>query len=769
MKHFIKKINLGCLVIGCCSFIACTSTETEVKDYTQFVNPFIGTLHEGHCFPGATLPTGFVQASPESHTAYYKGYEGDHVTGYQYTDSLLKGFTQTHMNGVGCPSMSDILLMPYCDRKVDSSNLENFYSDYDKSTEKAKPGYYSVGLKRNGVKAEMTTSAHAAYHQYTYQSNEARLLVDLQYSNRWDVNTVSEGVAEATQQFEGKRVLTGYRKAVEWTNRKVFYVIEFSEDIKNIEQLEKQPNEKANRYVLSFDLGAARQLQVRIGLSSTSIEAAKENLHAEIPEWNTFDKVKDQARRQWNDILSKVDAQGKEDQLVSFYTSLYHLYSQPSNMADVSGKYRASDDQVHTAKGGAYYSTFSLWDTFRAANPMYTILTPEFIAPMVESLMESYQYKQVEEGEYRFLPRWYLWGNETNTMIANHAVPVIVDAYLKNLLPSTFSVDSIFEAVLTSVSKPHYRNHVELIEKYGYIPYDVKMSKYDDGRETVARLLEGIYDDYCTGVMAERLGKKEIAGNMFKRAKYYKNVYNPETGFMVGRNGKGEFQEVDPTEVIGEWLPNSSYTEGNSWHYLFHVMHDVPGMIDLMGGKEKFTAKLDSMFYTNTNPEVKTLVWKIIGTLGQYWHGNEPCHHVPYLYKYTDEGYKTDAILHSVVDKFYKNEPGGLKGNDDCGQMSAWYMFASMGFYPVDPISGEFILSAPQLPSLTLNLKSGKKFEVTTENYSDNNIFVKEVYLNGKLLDRPYITYKEIMDGGSLKFVMTDREDREDLLKFTLR
>ena len=762
IKNLLKVATVGLLVASC-------TTTPAVKDYTELVNPFIGTLHEGHCFPGATLPMGMAQASPESHTAYFKGYEMDHVTGYQYTDSLLKGFTQTHLNGVGCPSVSDILLMPYCNREVDAANLENFYSDFDKATEKARPGYYTVDLKRNNVKVELTASPHATYHQYTFESDKANVLIDLQYGVSWDINNINGNILEASQKFEGKRILSGYRKAREWTHRKLFYVIEFNEDIQKCVELDKREGEKGSRYVLSFNLGPDKLLQARIGLSTTSVEAAKENLYAEIPEWNSFDQLSAVARDKWNDILKVVDAEGNQDQLISFYTSLYHLYIQPNNIADINGQYRASNDQICTASNGRYYSTFSLWDTFRAANPMYTLLTPDSVAPMVQSLMDSYNNMSVAEGEYRYLPRWYLWGRETNTMIGNHAVPVIVDAYLKNLLPAGCNVDSLFEAVHTSVTKPHYRNHVELMEKYGYIPYDVRLNKYDDGRETVSRLLENIYDWYCAGVMAEKMGDKETAAKLFTMNKLYKNVYNPETRFMVGRNAKGEFQKVDPTEVIGEWLPNSSYTEGDSWHYLFHVLHDVSGMVDLMGGKEDFAERLDSMFYTTSVPEVRTLVWKIIGTMGQYWHGNEPCHHVPYLYKYTDQGYKTDAILNFVVNNFYKNAPGGLKGNDDCGQMSAWYMFACMGFYPVDPISGEFILGAPQLPKMTFNLRGGKVFTITADNLSKDNIFVKEVYLNGELLDRPFVTYNEIMNGGNLRFVMQSRSDKDQLLKFTIQ
>lgn len=746
-------------------FYSCSGGNQQEDDFTKWVNPFIGTLHEGHCFPGATVPLGMVQVSPESYNDHYTGYEMDHVAGYQYNDPWIWGFTQTHLNGVGCPSMSDILLMPADRQKIASTDREDFKSLYDKDSESATPGYYTVKLSDPAVKAELTATEHAAYHRYTYDNPlSASLLIDLQYGVSWDIKTISENILEASQQFEDDNTLTGYRYAREWTSRKLFYVIRFNKKIVGKQELPAPGNkqEKAPRYLLDFDMQDDNQLEVMIGLSATSIDAAKENLDAEIKQWNTFDNVREDARQKWNKMLSKIVIDGSDEQKTSFYTSLYHLYIQPNNLADVSGTFRAPDDSVRQASNGKYYSTLSLWDTYRAANPIYTILTPALTAEFITSMLDYYQYKPVDNNNpmeaNKYLPRWGLWGKETNTMIGNHAVPVIVDAWLKGINPHGYTDAQIYEALWTTATKPHYRNHVQLIDEYGYIPYDQQRSSIDDGRETVARLLESIYDDHCLSLMAEKLGRKEDASFLSNRSAFYKNVFDKESGFMRGRKSDGTFKKgVDVNEIVGEWLAGSDFTEGNAWHYLFHVQHDVEGMKAMMGG-DLFLSRLDTMFFTNAKPEVKTLVWNIYGTLGQYWHGNEPCHHVPYLYKYTPSSHKADALLRFLTSEFYRNEPEGLKGNDDCGQMSAWYMFTCMGFYPVNPCGGEYIIGAPQVPSACINLPDGKQFKVVAENLSEKNYVVAEVWLNNQKLDRLAITHHEIMQGGELRFVMKPDE-----------
>ena len=386
--------------------------------------------------------------------------------------------------------------------------------------------------------------------------------------------------------------------------------------------------------------------------------------------------------------------------------------------------------------------------------------------------MEHYAAKVADPSNpleaHRYLPRWALWGHETRTMIGNHAVPVLVDAWLKGLRPEGYGDDELFEAVWESLRKSHYRNHTELIDTYGYIPFDRSLSAVDDGRETVSRLLESAYDDHCAALLARALGRTAEADTLEALARNWTNVFDPESGFMCGRRADGSFRRgEDPARVVGEWVAGSDFTEGNAWHYLFHVQHDIEGLMERMGGEEPFVARLDSMFYTRTGrPYVKDLVWNIYGTLGQYWHGNEPCHHVPYLYKYTSRGYKTDAILRYLTRNFYLNAPDGLRGNDDCGQMSAWYLFAVSGFYPVDPCGGEFVLGAPQAERIAFRLENGRTFTVRAEGLSDECMFVASVTLDGKPYPGRTISYERIMEGGELVFHMVSRPDGAELQNF---
>ncbi len=749
------------LIFSCIVLASCSQRKEDVKDYTMYVNTFIGTQNEGHCFPGATAPLGMVQASPEAYNEYYEGYEMDHVTGYQYNDPWIIGFTQTHLNGVGCPSMSDILLLPFGAKEIDPSSRFNYRSTYDKENEEATPGYYRVYLNDHKVNVELTASEHVTYHRYSFDHHEnAKLLIDLQYGVSWDINSISTNVLDANQQFEDDYTLTGYRKASVWAHRDLYYVIQFSEKIaaKRVLEAPEGKEEEAPRYELDFN--NINELEVLVAVSTVGIDEAKANLKAEIPEWKSFDKVRAAAKFQWNNILKLIELTTDENKKEAFYTSLYHLYIQPNNIADVDGKFRSAQSGVQESTGGKYYSTLSLWDTYRAANPMYTILSPDLVGAMLSSMMDSYTHMKADPDNPReankYLPRWQLWGHETHTMVGNHAVPVFVDAYLKGIKAAGYSDKEVYEAVWSSVSKPHYRNHVALIDSFGYIPYDVKLSEIDDGRETVARLLENIYDDYCASLLAYEPGKTKEQIFLNSRAGYYKNVYDSQSGFMRGKNAKGEFKsDVDPTEVVGEWVEGSDFTEGNAYHYLFHVQHDIPGLIDLMGGKEAVAIKLDSMFYSSSKPEVKTLVWNIHGTMGQYWHGNEPCHHIPYLYKYTNEGHKTDRIIKILVDDYYNNSPDGLMGNDDCGQMSAWYMFSSLGFYPVNPCGGEYIIGAPQVEEAVIHLPNGKMFTIKANGLSETNFIVQSVRLNGVLLDRNYINHQEIVKGGELVFEMS--------------
>lgn len=744
-----------------------------LKDYTQYVNPFIGTQGGGNCFPGAIRPLGFVQPSPETTSDYYTGYEGKHISGYQYSDPYIWGFTQTHLNGVGCPSLSDILLLPYSGAVKRTGKLSDFRSAYKKETEQAAPGYYAVELITHQVKVELTALEHVAYHRYTYKDSQtAHLLIDLQYGRSWNVNNIKDNVLEAEQKFVDDYTLCGYRKAREWTQRKLFYVIKWNKPITQIAQLEAPDgaNEKAPRYVLSFDMERNSKLEVCVSISTVSIENAQDNLEKEFKGWGTFDLVRSDAGHEWNRIFQLIDIEGSNEQKSNFYTALYHLYTQPNNMADVKGTYRAENDSIYTSPDGKYYSTLSTWDTYRATNPLYTLLTPSLAASLVTSMMLSYTKKETDSlrgGESNpYFPRWGLWGREVHTMIANHAVPIIVDAWLKGIRTPFFTDDELFNALWITVTKPHHGNHVELIDRYGYIPYDDRLSSIDNGRETVSKLLEGIYDDYCVAQMAKALGRWTEFDFLMTRSGYYRNVYDKVSGFMRGKNKYGEFKkDVDLAEIVGEWIPESDFTEANPYHYRFHVQHDIPGLISLNGGPEKIAICLDSMFFSKTNPIVKGKSWKIAGCVGQYWHGNEPCHHLAYLYKYTKEREKTDLLIRYLTSNFYKNTAAGLPGSDDCGQMSAWYILSCLGFYPVNPCGGEYILGAPQLECATLNFPNGNRLKIIAHNISDKNYVVNAVYLNGKRLKRNYITHEELLRGGTLSFEMKKgKKDMSDSL-----
>lgn len=765
----MKKIVTLLIIL---SLASCDSS-ASIVDYTVYVDPFIGTQGGGNCFPGATTPLGMVQPGPESTTGYLNENVKGNITGYKYNDPYLLGFTQTRLNGVGCPSMSDILIMPYASRQIDSNRRWDFRSTYDKASEVASPGYYSVYLDDNNVKVDITSTPRVAYYSCLFDDNaSAKLLVDLQYGVGLAHDSYAFNIAEAWQQNDSTS-LNGYRKPIRWAERDQYYTIQFSHPIRSIEELPAEDErERAPRYVIDFDLPNNDLLEIYISISTTSIDAARANLQSELPQGNCFAQIHQAAKDSWNDLLKILDVEADIDQKMMLYTSLYHMYIQPNNISDVDGSYRSAQGVVRQSRSGKFYSTLSLWDTYRATHPLYTILTPTIAGDINSSIMEHYISMKEEDITPRYLPRWALWGDETNTMIANHAVPVLVDGYLKKIPTVGFSQEEVREAIWTTLTTPHYRNHIELIDKYGYIPHDDKMGAYEDGRESVSRLLEGTYDDYCGAVYIDAIGAdREQSAFLWNRADNYKNVFDTSIGFMCGRGKDGTFREgFNPKVVDGEWVANSNFTEASGWQYLFHVQHDIFGLMELMGGEDAFTQKLDTMFYSQGQfPYVEKSNWNFHGLVGQYWHGNEPCHHVPYLYKLTGESHKTDAIINFLTREFYKSEPHGLSGNDDCGQMSAWYILSMVGFYPVNPCGEELIIGAPQVPEATLNFENGSSLKIIARNISDENIFVKSVSLNGEILTDNTITYDQIISGGELLFDMQPRSDKAVLQQFKVK
>ena len=719
--------------------IGCTSQNSDVmngdEDLTKYVNPFIGTAFTGHTFPGATYPLGFMQPGPET-----GNFSWDYCSGYFYDDEKINGFSQNRLNGTGIVDFGDLLLQPFSGEK-----REDLSSTFNKSTEVATPGYYSVVLTDNDVKVEVTTAPHVAFHRYTYNADKtAGLLADFQSGLVWSKDRISTHVLENVVNFESDYIITGYTRRREWTERTYYFVIEFDKPIVSKELLEQRdPREKAPRYILNFDLGNDSVLNTKVAMSTTGIEGAKSNLAAE-GKGRSFDDVYKDAKKEWNRYLSKVSIEGTDEDKTNFYTALYHLYIQPNNIADVDGKYVGPNGKISQSPTGKFYSTLSQWDTFRAAFPMYTILSPEIINDLVNNMLEFSEQKG-------HLPIWALMGQETFTMIGNHSIPMVVDAYLKGF--EGFDAERAYSEIKKSLTEGKHKNAGwEEYDKYGYYPYDLFKV------ESVSRSLESGFDDYCAAIMAKKLGKTEDYEFFRNRSGFYKNHYDNETKSMRPKDSKGEWlTPFDPYRLAhADSNIGGHYTEGNALQYTWHVLQDIPGLIELLGGKEEAGKVLDFLF--TTEQELTGTLSDVTGLIGQYAHGNEPSHHIAYIYMYLDRPEDTQRLIRQICNDFYQNKPDGLIGNDDCGQMSAWYMFSAMGFYPVNPVSGELVFGAPQLPKTTLNLDNGKTFTIDAINLSEENMYIEKIELNGSIYTEKFITYDDIMNGGELTFYMTSNQ-----------
>ena len=542
---------------------------------------------------------------------------------------------------------------------------------------------------------------------------------------------------------EDNRTITGNSLVRGWVERNLFYVIQFDKPFILVENLRDTVMNKAPRKVLHFDLGKGNQLNVKIAFSTVSVEGAKANMEAELSHWN-FAKVRKAAEEEWQKYLSLVKVTGTEHQKKNFYTSMYHLFVQPNNIADVDGRYRGPNDSIYTAATGKYYSTFSLWDTYRAAHPMYTVLCPDKATDMVNTMIAHADVQG-------YLPIWAIWGKENFCMIGNHGVPVVAEACLKDL--PGIDQEKAYQAIRKSLTENHYNSEWDIYDQYGYLPVDLI------DREAVSKTLEFGYDDYSAALLAKKLGKQEDYEFFMKRAEYYKNLFDPETKLMRGKDSNGKWRTpFNPFYLCHGGTRGGDYTEGNAWQYSWHVQQDVDGLVQLMGGKEAFAAQLDTLFELEVTEEQSGgELWDVTGLIGQYAHGNEPSHHVIYLYSMIGKNYRTAELAREICDKFYQPRPDGLCGNDDCGQMSAWYMFTALGFYPVNPASGEYVIGSPQLPEATIKLANGKTFTMIAENLSAENKYVKSVWFNDKEITDYKITYAQLMDGGVLKFEMTDK------------
>lgn len=715
----IKKIILVVLlIIG--------FNPINAQHNSKFVNTFIGTDGTGHTFPGPSLPFGMVQPGPDNNIEGW-----NHTSGYQYKDTLLLGFSQMRFSGTGIGEMGNILLLPINEKK---SKLKN---SYFKSSEKASVGYYSI-FKKDDIKVELTCSERVAFHKYTYPNQKGQLLLDFQHGIQFLTDSL---VLESDIKIENSRTISGYCKTKSWVTKKYFFTLTFETPFEISEELPKEKKQNAPKYILDFQLPKDKVLQVKVALSTVSIEGAKLNLTSEIPGWD-FNLVKKNAEEKWDDYLNRIEIETSQKQKEIFYTSLYHLLLQPSNIADVNGYYRGADDKINLAPNNAYYSTLSIWDIYRGAFPLLQIIAPEKIDGIVNTLLLHHKAAG-------FLPIWTAWGQDNYCMIGNHAIPMILSAYQNGF--SGFDKKEALKAMIETATKSHFNSDWELYNQYGYYPYD----KLDN--EAVSRTLESGYDDWCVAQMASKLNDKENTFEFQKRAHYYKNLFDKNTQLFRGKNTFGNWRTpFDPLTATSPMNNPGDYTEANAWQYFWTpAQYDIEGMKKLVGGTTAFTIKLND-FFTIESPNPN----KFLGQeamIGQYAHGNEPSHHIVYLYAYSETPKVGQKYINTIVTNFHNNTPDGMIGNDDCGQMSAWYILSSLGFYPVNPANGEFVLGVPQYKKTTLHLKNSKNFTVETSNFSSKNHYQENPKLNNSELSRPFINYSEIMSGGTLHFQMTNK------------
>ncbi len=727
-----KTTLLFCTLAAGSALFSCSAPqqETAATDYTQYVNTFIGAADNGHTFPGACRPFGMIQTSPVTGAVGWR-----YCSEYVYEDSVIWGFTQTHLNGTGCMDLGDILVMPVTGNRHRA--WDGYRSSFQKNSESATPGYYTVTLDEPGVKAELTATLHTALHRYTYnKADSASVLIDLQHGPAWNEKQYHSQVKACDVKWENDSTLSGHVRNSVWVDQDYFFTLQFNRPVISTVDLPMGETEKGRRIVATFDLQPGEEVLMKIAMSTTGVEGAKANMAAEQPGWD-FEGTRKQAKDEWNSYLSRIEMEGTPDEMTNFYTCFYHALIQPNEISDVDGKYRNAADSIVTATGGKFYSTFSLWDTYRAAHPFYTMIVPERVDGFVNSLIDQAEVQG-------FLPIWGLWGKENYCMIANHGVSVVAEAYAKGF--KGFDAERAFQAIKQTQTVSHkLKSNWEDYMKYGYFPTDLTAA------ESVSSTLESVYDDYAAADMARRMGKTEDAAYFSKRADFYKNLFDPTTKFMRPRKSDGTWKSpFDPTQAAHAESNGGDYTEGNAWQYTWHVQHDVPGLIALLGGEEAFTNKLDSLFAV----ELRTQLADVTGLIGNYAHGNEPSHHVTYLYTLAGKPERTQELIRQIFDTQYRPAPDGLCGNDDCGQMSAWYMFSAMGFYPVNPVSGEYVFGAPQMPKFVLHLQDGKTFTVLAEGLSKEHKYVESITLNGEPYTKNYITHEDIMKGGTLVYKM---------------
>ncbi len=764
------------LLLSLIFFISCNKNKKEIlnntkKDYTQYVNPLIGTSKMGHVFPGATAPFGMVQLSPQTNFELMYDKDGsynpetyEYCAGYQYRDSIIIGFAHTNFSGTGHADLGDLLVMPTVGKMVleplkTQNGQKGFYSTFSHEKEKASPGYYQVELDSYGIKAELTASERVGFHQYTFPaSDDAHIILDMVYNvyhhenkNVWTFMRV-----------ENDSLVTGYRQTKGWARtKKVFFAMKFSKPFKSyghkkynketydgfyrrFDQSKNFPEMagKDIRAYFNFDTKDGEKINIKFALSAVSTNGALKNLDTEIPHWD-FNKTLQETKQKWNEELSKIEIKTfTEDHKTTFYTALYHTNLTPILYEDVDGNYRGLDQNIYNSKGFTNYTIFSLWDTYRALHPLLNITQPHRNNDMIKSML-AHQDQSV----HGMLPIWSHYANENWCMIGYHATSVIADAMIKNI--GNFDHQRALQASVNTASVRYFDGLGDYMD-YKYVPDDKSHS-------SVSKTLEYAYNDWCIFQMAQKVGDKKLEKRFSNRSKYYSNVYDPKIGFMRPKLSNGKFRkDFDPMDTHGQ-----GFIEGNAWNYGLYVPQNINGMINMMGGKKRFSQHLDSLFTMNIDEKYIAKHEDITrdGIIGNYVHGNEPGHHIPYLYNWTGHPKKTQERVRMIMDTMYGPTVEGLCGNDDAGQMSAWYIFSSLGFYPVTPGSLNYALGSPLIKEAVIHLENGKDLSIIANNQSKENIYVKSVSVNGIAIKENLISHTDIENGGTLIFEMTNKKN----------
>jgi len=764
------------LLLSLIFFISCNKNKKEIlnntkKDYTQYVNPLIGTSKMGHVFPGATAPFGMVQLSPQTNFELMYDKDGsynpetyEYCAGYQYRDSIIIGFAHTNFSGTGHADLGDLLIMPTVGKMVleplkTQNGQKGFYSTFSHEKEKASPGYYQVELDSYGIKAELTASERVGFHQYTFPaSNDAHIILDMVYNvyhhdnkNVWTFIRV-----------ENDSLVTGYRQTKGWARtKKVFFAMKFSKPFKSyghkkynketydgfyrrFDQSKNFP-EMAGKDIkafFNFDTKDGEKINIKFALSAVSTNGGLKNLDTEIPHWD-FNKTLQETKQKWNKELSKIEIKTfTEDHKTTFYTALYHTNLTPILYEDVDGNYRGLDQNIYNSKGFTNYTIFSLWDTYRALHPLLNITQPQRNNDMIKSMLAHH-----DQSVHGMLPIWSHYANENWCMIGYHATSVIADAMIKNI--GDFDHQRALQASVNTASVTYFDGLGDYMD-YKYVPDDKSHS-------SVSKTLEYAYNDWCIFQMAQKIGDKKLEERFSNRSKYYSNVYDPKIGFMRPKLSNGKFRkDFDPMDTHGQ-----GFIEGNAWNYGLYVPQNINGMINMMGGKERFSQHLDSLFTMNIDEKYIAKHEDITrdGIIGNYVHGNEPGHHIPYLYNWTGHPKKTQERVRMIMNTMYGPTVDGLCGNDDAGQMSAWYIFSSLGFYPVTPGSLNYALGSPLIKEAVIHLENGKDLSIIANNQSKENIYVKSVTVNGITIKENLISHTDIENGGTLIFEMTNKKN----------